>query len=57
MIYKRNTMGIHEKAKLEAAALGEKQLQTENEKITANIDYIAMMTDVELPEEETEDEQ
>lgn len=32
MIYKRNTMGIHEKAMLEATAIGEKQLQTANEK-------------------------
>ena len=27
-------------------------LQTENEKLKANLDYVSMMTDVELPEEE-----
>lgn len=55
MLYRKNTMGIQEKAELEAAQLGVGKLNISSEKMAANIDYIAMMADVELPEEEDEE--
>lgn len=50
MVYKRNEMGIKERAELEAAMM-------RNERNAANIDYVAMMADVELPDEEQEGEE
>lgn len=43
----RNKMDLHEKAILENA-------QADNAKNAANIDYIAMMADIEIPTEEDE---
>lgn len=48
-IFTRNKMDLHEKAMLENA-------EADNARNAANIDYIAMMVDVEIPTEEEENE-
>lgn len=45
----RNKMDLHEKAMLENA-------EADNVRNAANIDYIAMMADIEIPTEEEEDD-
>lgn len=45
----KNKMDLHEKAMLENAV-------ADNLRNAANIDYIAMMTDVEIPTEEDDNE-
>lgn len=45
----RIRMDLHDKALLEVS-------QAENAKNAANIDYIAMMADIEIPTEEEENE-
>lgn len=55
MQYVRNNLGIREMAKLEAAEMEASQVSAEAEKLLAYIDYVAMMAEIELPEEEVED--
>lgn len=56
--YVKNTMGIAEKQALEVASMDIANQATEQEKQAAKLDYIAMMTDVDLsdilPDEEEE---
>lgn len=56
--YLKNTMGIVEKQALEVAGMDIANQATEQEKQAAKLDYIAMMTDVDLsdilPDEEEE---
>lgn len=56
--YVKNTMGIAEKQALEVARMENAEQATEQEKQAAKLDYIAMMTDVDLsdvlPDEEEE---
>ena len=56
--YVKNTMGIAEKQALEVAGMDIANQATEQEKQAAKLDYIAMMTDVDLsdilPDEEEE---
>lgn len=56
--YLKNTMGIAEKQALEVAGMDIANQATEQEKQAAKLDYIAMMTDVDLsdilPDEEEE---
>ena len=58
MRYLKNTMGIAEKQQLEVAGMEIVEQSTEQEKQAAKLDYIAMMTDVDLsevlPDEEEE---
>ena len=58
MRYLKNTMGIAEKQQLEVAGMEIVEQATEQEKQAAKLDYIAMMTDVDLsevlPDEEEE---
>lgn len=60
MRYVKNTMGLAERQALEVAGMNIAQQATEQEKQAAKLDYIAMMTDVDLtdvvPEEETAEE-
>lgn len=48
MRYVKNTMGIAEKQQLEVAGMEIADQATEQEKQAAKLDYIAMMTDVDL---------
>lgn len=48
MKYVKNTMGIAEKQALEVAGMEIAEQATEQEKQAAKLDYIAMMTDVDL---------
>jgi len=48
MRYQKNTMGIAEKQALEVAGMEIADQATEQEKQAAKLDYIAMMTDVDL---------
>ena len=54
--YVKNTIGIAEKQALEVAGMDIANQATEQEKQAAKLDYIAMMTDVDLsdilPDEE-----
>lgn len=50
MQYVKNTIGIRKQAEIEAAKMAAEQASSESEQLTATIDYIAMMCDVELPE-------
>ena len=56
--YLKNTMGIAEKQALEVAGMDIANQAIEQEKQAAKLDYIAMMTDVDLsdilPDEEEE---
>lgn len=56
--YVKNTMGIAEKQALEVAGMEINDQAAEQEKQAAKLDYIAMMTDVDLsdilPDEEEE---
>lgn len=52
MKYKKMAMDIFDKANLEAANAAASALAEAHEKLTAGIDYLAMMTDVELPDGE-----
>lgn len=56
--YLKNNMGIAEKQALEVAGMDIANQATEQEKQAAKLDYIAMMTDVDLsdilPDEEEE---
>jgi hypothetical protein len=58
MRYQKNTMGIAEKQALEVAGMEIADQATEQEKQAAKLDYIAMMTDVDLsavlPDDEEE---
>lgn len=46
-VFRKENMDIQEAVALEIA-------RAENAKLQANLDYVAMMTDVEIPEEEQE---
>ncbi len=50
MQYIKNTIGIRRQAEIEAAKMAAKQAVSDTERMNANLDYIAMMCDVELPE-------
>lgn len=58
MRYVKNTMGIAERQQLEVAGMDIAEQATEQEKQAAKLDYIAMMTDVDLsdilPDEDEE---
>lgn len=58
MRYLKSTMSIAEKLALEVASMDIANQATEQEKQAAKLDYIAMMTDVDLsdilPDEEEE---
>ena len=56
MQYVLNNLGIRERAKLEAAEMEASQASAEAEKLLAYIDYVAMMSNIELPETEEEGE-
>lgn len=58
MQYVKNTMGIAEKQALEVAGMEIAVQATEQERQSAKLDYIAMMTDVDLSDilpDETEE--
>jgi hypothetical protein len=48
MLYVKNTMNLAEKQKLEVAGMDIADQADEQEKQAAKLDYIAMMTDVDL---------
>ena len=48
MLYVKNTMNLAEKQKLEVAGMDIATQADEQEKQAAKLDYIAMMTDVDL---------
>lgn len=56
MQYVKNTMGIAEKQALEVAGMKLNDQATEQEVQNAKLDYIAMMTDVDLTDVIPEDE-
>ena len=57
MKYVKNTMGIAEKQALEVAGMEIAKQATEQEKQAAKLDYIAMMTDVDLSDILPDDEE
>lgn len=57
MRYVKNTMGIAEKQALEVAGMTLNAQATEQEVQAAKLDYIAMMTDVDLSEIQMDDEE
>ena len=57
MQYKKNTMGIAERQALEVAGMEISDQANEQEKAAAKIDYIAMMTDVDLSDIEEDEEE
>lgn len=57
MKYVKNTMGIAEKQALEVAGMEIAEQATEQEKQAAKLDYIAMMTDVDLSDILPDDEE
>lgn len=57
MKYVKNTMGIAEKQALEVAGMEISEQATEQEKQAAKLDYIAMMTDVDLSDLDDEGEE
>lgn len=57
MKYVKNTMGIAEKQALEVAGMELAEQATEQEKQAAKLDYIAMMTDVDLSDLDDEGEE
>lgn len=57
MKYIKNTMGIAEKQALEVAGMEIAEQATEQEKQAAKLDYIAMMTDVDLSDILPDDEE
>ena len=56
MQYVKNTIGIKKQADIEAAKMAAEQASSDTERLNANLDYIAMMCDVELPETTEEGE-
>lgn len=50
MKYVKNTIGIRQQTEIEAAKMNAAQAASATEQLNANLDYIAMMCDVELPE-------
>ncbi len=56
MQYVRNNLGIRERAELEAAGMEASKASADAEKLFAYIDYVAMMSNIELPETEEEDD-
>lgn len=56
MQYVKNTIGIRQQAEIEAAKMNAAQAASATEQLNANLDYIAMMCDVELPESTKEGE-
>lgn len=50
MQYVKNTIGIRRQTDIEAAKMAAEQAASGTERLNANLDYIAMMCDVELPE-------
>lgn len=57
MKYVKNTMGIAEKQALEVAGMEIAEQATVQEKQAAKLDYIAMMTDVDLSDILPDDEE
>ena len=55
--YVKNTMGIAEKQALEVASMEINDQASEQEKQAAKLDYIAMMTDVDLSDLDDEGEE
>ena len=56
MQYVKNTIGIRKQSEIEAAKMAAEQAAIDTERLNANLDYIAMMCDVELPETPEEGE-
>ena len=56
MRYVKNTMGLAERQALEVAGMDIDRQALEQEKQAAKLDYIAMMTDVDLTDVIPEDE-
>lgn len=56
MQYVKNTIGIRKQSEIEAAKMAAEQASSDTERLNANLDYIAMMCDVELPEIQKEEE-
>lgn len=50
MQYVKNTIGIRKQAEIEAVKIAAEQAASDTERLNANLDYIAMMCDVELPD-------
>lgn len=57
MRYAKNTMGLAERQALEVAGMDIDRQALEQEKQAAKLDYIAMMTDVDLTDVIPEDEE
>lgn len=57
MRYVKNTMGLAERQVLEVAGMDIDRQALEQEKQAAKLDYIAMMTDVDLTDVIPEDEE
>lgn len=57
MKYTKNTMGIAERKALEVAGMEIAVQATEAEKTAAKLDYIAMMSDIDLSDVIPEDEE
>lgn len=57
MRYVKSTMGIAERQALEVAGMDIDRQASEQEKQAAKLDYIAMMTDVDLSDVIPEDEE
>lgn len=55
--YVKNTMGIAEKQALEVAGMEINDQASEQEKQAANLDYIAMMADIDLSDLDDEGEE
>lgn len=55
--YVKNTMGIAEKQALEVASMEISDQATEQEKQAAKLDYIAMMTNIDLSDLDDEGEE
>ncbi len=57
MEYNKNTMGIAEKQALEVAGMEINDQASEQEKQAAKLDYIAMMSDIDLSDLDDESEE
>lgn len=55
--YVKNNMGIADKQKLEAVGMGLNNQADKQEKQAAKLDYIAMMTDIDLSDLDEEEEE
>lgn len=55
--YVKNNMGIADKQKVEAIGMGLNNQADKQEKQAAKLDYIAMMTDIDLSDLDEEEEE